>query len=125
MARPTPQEIEEWEARMNEPEESDTDDFEVILFDENGNPVGTMPFKKAKAYFRKRGIDLDDEPTTANAPGGNASAAGGNAAPGGAAGGSQLPPNAPRTRATARYFGKPSNPTAVDPNNLPPGSQPI
>jgi len=124
MARPTQQEIEEWEARMSEPEEPDPDDFEVVLFDENGNPVGTMPFHKAKAYFKKRGIDFDDGLSDANANTGNAAnSAGVNSGQGT---GPQNPPAAPRARTTSRYFGKPgANPTAVDPNNLPPGSQPI
>lgn len=124
MARPTQQEIEEWEARMNEPEESDSDDFEVVLFDENGNPVGTMPYRKAKAYFKKRGIDFDDELPNANSATGNANNPTGNSA--NPAQGSQQPSSAPRARATARYFGKQgSASTAVDPGNLPPGSQPI
>ena len=125
MARPTQQEIDDWEARMSEPEESDSDDFEVVLFDEQGNPVGTMPFHKAKAYFKKRGIDFDDElPTNANA-GNGANPAGTNS---GQNSGPQNTSGAPRARATSRYFGKQSGAsptTAVDPNNLPPGSQPI
>jgi hypothetical protein len=126
MARPTQQEIEEWEARMSEPEEPDPDDFEVVLFDNEGNPVGTMPYAKAKAYFKKRGIDFDDELPNAgtNASGGNAAVSqGGNS--GNSAPGAPVPP---RTRATSRYFGKQSGgsaSTAVDPGNLPPGSQPI
>jgi hypothetical protein len=125
MARPTQQEIEEWEARMNEPETPDPDEFDVVLFDANGDPVGTMPFNKAKAYFKRRGIDLDDEQPNATANAGNAnpnSAANG----GNANGGPQIPSGAPRARATAKYFGKQGGAsTAVDPNNLPPGSQPI
>jgi hypothetical protein len=122
MARPTQQEIDDWNARMSEPEEPDPDDFEVVLFDNDGNPVGTMPYAKAKAYFKKRGIDFDDDPAAANAATGNApNAAGGAAIPPQSASGARAP------RATSRYFGKQAggNPTAVDPNNLPAGSQPI
>jgi hypothetical protein len=124
MARPTEQEIQEWEARMSEPEETDSDDFEVILFDAEGNPVGTMPYHKAKAYFKKRGIDFDDELPATNANAGNAANPNSNAAGGMAPGA----PSAPRARPTSRYFGKQSGAsatTAVDPGNLPPGSQPI
>jgi hypothetical protein len=121
MARPTQQEIDDWEARMSEPEESDSDDFEVVLFDENGNPVGTMPFHKAKAYFKKRGIDFDDAIDANAASGSNTVPSGGSPAstPPGAQG-------APRARATSRYFGKQGGgTTAVDPGNLPPGANPI
>lgn len=93
MARPTQKEIEEWEARMNEPDEPDPDDFEVVLFDENGNPVGTMPFARAKAYFAKRGIELDDPADSA--PGGNGTDP--NAAP-------SAPPVARSARPSSRYF---------------------
>lgn len=93
MARPTQQEIEEWEARMNEPDEPDPDDFEVVLFDENGNPVGTMPFARAKPYFAKRGIDLDD-PTD--------SASGNNGVDPNA--GAPTPPMARAARPSSRYF---------------------
>jgi hypothetical protein len=122
MARPTQQEIDDWNARMNEPED-DPDEFEVVLFDENGNPVGTMPFHKAKAYFKKRGIDFDDELPNAGtaATGGNA----GNVAGGNQGNPAQGAPVPPRTRPTSRYFGKQGQNTAVDPNNLPAGSQPI
>jgi hypothetical protein len=122
MAKPTQQEIDDWNARMSEPDEPDPDEFDVVLFDANGDPVGTMPYNKAKAYFKKRGIDLDDEQPNAAPNAGNAnpnSPAGG----GNANGGSPIPP---RTRATSRYFGKQGGGgTTVDPNNLPPGSQPI
>lgn len=121
MARPTQQEIEEWEARMSEPEDTDSDDFEVVLFDEQGNPVGTMPFNKAKAYFAKRGISFDDDAPAGDAagipPNGGKSA---NRATGNPAQGSQLPPSAPRTRTSSRYFGK--NPGIQQPSDgdLPP-----
>lgn len=117
MAKPTQQEIDEFNARMNEPDEPDPDDFEVVLFDEQGNPVGTMPYAKAKAYFRKRGIDLDDDgsvsPVNANAP---ASAGAGNA------GQAPTAPAAPSPRTTSKYFAgkgkatvQPAG-TGIDPN---------
>jgi hypothetical protein len=119
MARPTQQEIDEFNARMNEPEDTDSEDFEVVLFDENGNPVTTMPFGKAKAYFRKRGIDLDDDGSMSDlnagtANGGNGTATGnsrnstggqpgaqGTANAGGAA---QAAPASPGTRTSSKYF---------------------
>lgn len=120
MARPTQQEIDEFEARMNEPEDTDSEDFEVVLFDENGSPVGTMPFAKAKAYFRRRGIELDDDGSMSSingadpASGGNGPATGksrGSASgqPGAPAtanpsGAAQAAPAAPGTRTTAKYF---------------------
>jgi hypothetical protein len=112
MAKPTQQEIDEFNARMNEPDEPDPDDFEVVLFDEGGNPVGTMPFAKAKAYFRKRGIDLDDDGSMSPA-GGNAATPAGNAGNGG-----QTPatPQAPSSRTTSKYFaGKSARGAAVQP----------
>jgi hypothetical protein len=114
MARPTQQEIDDWNARMSEPEEADSDDFEVVLFDENGNPVGTMPYHKAKVYFKKRGIDFDESDVGATTANGNAAAnAGGNPTSG--------PPVSSRTRATSRYFGKPGAATPAqqpgDPTN--------
>jgi hypothetical protein len=122
MARPTQQEIDEWEARMNEPEGPDPDDFEVVLFDENGSPVGTMPYAKAKAYFKKRGIDFDESPAGSPVAGN----AGASANPAGASG-SPVSSNARSTRATARYFGKAGSGTPVgdpgDPTNA--GQQPV
>lgn len=127
MAKPTPQEIQEWEARMSEPDEPDPDDFEVVLFDEQGNPVGTMPFGRAKAYFAKRGISFDDDVpgtgtgtpagTNAGTPANGQSAqSGGNTG----APGSPVPPSASRARPSARYFGKGatgSAGTTADPND--------
>lgn len=67
MARPTKEEIDAWNARMAEPEEEE-DDFEIVLFDDDGNPVTSMPYKRAKAHLKRRGIDLDDViDTNANA----------------------------------------------------------
>jgi hypothetical protein len=131
MARPTQQEIQEWEARMSEPEETDSDDFEVVLFDEQGNPVGTMPFAKAKVYFAKRGISFDDDgPGTGTPTGTNAGtpANGQSAQPGGNTGapGSPVPPTASRARPSARYFGKGatgSAGTTADPNDPLSGQQ--
>lgn len=114
MARPTQQEIDEWEARMNEPEEPDPDDFEVVLFDENGNPVGTMPFARAKAYFAKRGIDLDAP--TDSAPGGNGTDP--NA-------GAPTPPVARAPRPSSRYFAGKGSRTSGNPQpNAIPGNDP-
>lgn len=107
MARPTQQEIDEWEARMNEPEEPDPDDFEVVLFDNEGNPVGTMPYAKAKAHFKRRGIDLDDPVDNSSTDP--------NAAPSGAG---PAKPVAPR--ASNRYFAGKGRQQPVAPNAAPP-----
>lgn len=131
MARPTQQEIQEWEARMSEPEETDSDDFEVVLFDEQGNPVGTMPFAKAKVYFAKRGISFDDDgPDPVSGGNGVAGAQGANAgAPAGGnsgAPGSPVSPTAPRARPSSRYFGKGATGgtgTTADPNDPLSGQQ--
>ena len=124
MARPTQQEIDEWEARMAEPEDDSDDDFEVVLFDENGSPVGTMPFRKAKTYFSKRGIELGDAP---NVDGGGAP---GNAGPGtqnmGNSGGTPpgTPPASP-TRTTSKYFaGRGTRTQAIPADNGDPAGNP-
>jgi hypothetical protein len=143
MARPTQQEIEEFEARMNEPEDTDSEDFEVVLFDENGNPVTTMPFSKAKAYFRRRGIELDDDGSMSGIDGAD-SASGGNSAATGksrgsasgqsgaqgaanAGGTAQAAPAAPGTRTSSKYFAgrsraavQPDGPQYADPAGNPP-----
>jgi hypothetical protein len=127
MARPTQQEIDEFNARMNEPEESDSDDFEVVLFDDSGNPVGTMPFAKAKSYFRKRGIDLDDDGTITdiNADGGQSDSGQGNKPKGSNSG--MAAPTAPATRTSSKYFaGKNARTATVQPagTGIDPNSQP-
>lgn len=107
MAKPTKEEIDQWNARMAEPDEPDEEDFEVVLFSENGTPVGTMPYSKAKAHFRKHGIDLDDP---ADIPAGNGTAQSGDAnsvqSPAGTAGAGAAPGTS-RSRASSKYFGKP------------------
>lgn len=137
MVRPTQQEIDEWNARMAEPEE-DEDDYEVVLFDENGNPVTTMPFSRAKTYLAKRGIDLGDpiaesgagDPNAAN-PGKRGGAPNAPGAPGGAEGGvGGAAQGAPPARASSRYFGKQgrgatapaagADPNYADPTGNPP-----
>ena len=57
MARPTQQEIDEWNARMNEPEESE-DDYEVWIKTPDGVEMA-VPYSKAKNYLGKFGISLD------------------------------------------------------------------
>ena len=55
MARPTQKEIDEFNARMNEPEgEEDT-----ITIEYNGHKI-TMKESKAMAYLKRNGIDLSD-----------------------------------------------------------------
>ena len=129
MARPTQQEIDEWEARMAEPEDDSDDDFEVVLFDENGSPVGTMPFKKAKVYFAKRGIELD-APANADSGGasGNAGVNGQNMGTNGAGPGmAQTAPTAPAPRTSSKYFagrGTRAQATAAIPDNGDPAGNP-
>jgi hypothetical protein len=58
MAKPTQQEIDEWNARMNEPED-DGDDFEVEIVNPDGH-AARVPYKKAKGYLQEHfGIDLE------------------------------------------------------------------
>jgi hypothetical protein len=57
MPRPTQQEIDEWNARMNEPEESE-DDYEVWIKTPEGVEMA-VPYSRAKNYLGKYGISLD------------------------------------------------------------------
>lgn len=99
MARPTQQEIDEWNARMNEPEGSD-DDFEVEIYSPDGHGA-RLPYGKAKSYLQSNfGIDLDEM----EKPGGNG--ADPNADPNGAGNVADPPGNTGGTRTTAKYFGK-------------------
>jgi hypothetical protein len=56
MARPTQQEIDEWNARMEEP---DPDDDMVIIELPNGTKVHRK-YGQVKGYLKKQGLDLDD-----------------------------------------------------------------
>ena len=57
MARPTKEEIAEWEARMSEPE--GTDDDMVIIELPDGTKVHRQ-YSKVSAYLKKRGLDFDE-----------------------------------------------------------------
>lgn len=57
MARPTKEEIAEWEARMNEPEVPDDD--MVIIELPDGTKVHRQ-YSKVSAYLKKRGLDFDE-----------------------------------------------------------------
>lgn len=122
MARPTKQEIDEWNARMAEPEEDSDEDFEVVLFSEDGRPVGTMPYSKAKVHFKKHGIDLDDI-----APAGDISSDNANPELGSVGGSAQPGNSAPRARASQRYFaGRSAQPPEIGgaPGTIPPDGPP-
>lgn len=56
MARPTQQEIDEWNARLEEP---DPDDDMVIIELPNGTKVHRK-YGQVKGYLKKQGLDLDD-----------------------------------------------------------------
>jgi hypothetical protein len=62
MARPTQQEIDEFNARMEEPEDN-TDDFEIEIFSPEGHGA-RLPYSRGRAYLQEHfGIDLDPTPT--------------------------------------------------------------
>lgn len=95
MARPTKEEIAAWEARMQEPEDSDND-FEVEIYSPEGHGA-RVPYSKARTYLQQNfGIDLDEMPK----PEGGADP---NADPNGIA---DPPGNTGGTRPTSKYFGK-------------------
>lgn len=78
MARPTQQEIDEFNARMAEPEGVDEDDFEIEIFTPEGHGA-RLPYHKGRTYLAQHfGIDVGDIPP--------------NAAQGGAGGQTQTPP---------------------------------
>ncbi|HEX8762899.1 MAG TPA: hypothetical protein VF733_04035 [Candidatus Saccharimonadales bacterium] len=99
MARPTPEEIEEFNARMNEPDNNPDDDFEIEIFTPEGHGA-RLPYSRGKSYLQEHfGIDIGDPPSDPNA---------GNPANGAAANGEDPlnSPNAPRPSTSSRYFGK-------------------
>lgn len=57
MARPTQQEIDEFNARMSEPDPDDGVDCTIEL--PSGHKV-TMPYKRVKGYLKRQGLDFDD-----------------------------------------------------------------
>jgi len=56
MARPTQKEIDEWNARMNEP---DPDDDDVIVETPDGHKVH-MKYGRVKPWLARHGLDFDD-----------------------------------------------------------------
>jgi hypothetical protein len=62
MPRPTQEEIDEFNARMNEPETPDVEDFEIEIFTPEGHGA-RLPYSKGRAYLQQHfGIDLDETP---------------------------------------------------------------
>lgn len=59
MARPTQQEIDEFNARMSEPEDNADDDDMVIIELPDGRKVHRK-YSKVKDYLKKNGLDFDD-----------------------------------------------------------------
>lgn len=96
MPRPTQQEIDEWNARMAEPEDS-PEDFEVEIYSPDGHGA-RVPYSKARSYLQQNfGIDLDEMEKPAD-PNADPNAQNGIQDPAG---------NAPGgTRPTQKYFGK-------------------
>lgn len=73
MARPTQQEIDEFNARMEEPEDSD-DDFEIEIFTPEGHGA-RVPYRKGRTYLQQHfGIDVDSLPKPDQQPGTSANA---------------------------------------------------
>jgi hypothetical protein len=67
MARPTQQEIDEFNARMEEPEDN-IDDFEIEIFSPEGHGA-RLPYSRGRAYLQQHfGIDLDESPTQTEPP---------------------------------------------------------
>lgn len=88
MTRPTKEEIAEWEARMNEPEEDD-DDMVIIEL-----PDGTKihrKYSRVKGYLSKHGLDFDDVEITPEED---------------AADGDALDAPEAKARVSGKYFGK-------------------
>lgn len=70
MARPTQQEIDEFNARMAEPEGPDEDDFDIEIFTPEGHGA-RLPYRKGRTYLAQHfGIDVGDIPPGAGASGG-------------------------------------------------------
>lgn len=118
MARPTQQEIDEFNARMSEPD-TDEDDFEIEIFTPEGHGA-RLPYRKGRAYLSQHfGIDVGDLPNAGGNPQqqgntqGQQGKRGGNSAngnPGNAPGneGEMENPdlNAGQGRPSQRYFGR-------------------
>jgi len=98
MARPTPEEIAAWEARMSEPEGGSDDDFEIEIYSPEGHGA-RIPYSKGRKYLQENfGIDIDTlpkPPDPAN-PAGDPNFGGLADPPGNAGSG---------TRPTQKYFG--------------------
>ncbi len=61
MARPSQKEIDDWNARMSEPEDN-AEDFEVEIYSPDGHGA-RVPYSKARSYLQTNfGIDLDEIP---------------------------------------------------------------
>jgi hypothetical protein len=70
MARPTQEEIDEFNRRMDEPDEDD--DFEIEISTPDGH-AARLPYKRGRSYLQQHfGIDLDPEPNVATATTGTA-----------------------------------------------------
>lgn len=64
MPRPTQQEIDEFNARMNEPEGPDPDDFEIEIENPEGHRV-RLPYARGKSYLAEHfGIDIGEPPAS-------------------------------------------------------------
>jgi len=112
MAKMTPEERAEIEARLQaDDNEPDDDDFEIEIYSPEGHG-SRLPYSKGRAYLQQHfGIDVGDIPATGGGAGNAGKGGNGKGAPG-----TPDPSSASSSRASQRYFGGRSK-GAADPNS--------